>query len=204
VLPNAWDAASARLVEAAGFPVVATSSNAMAAVLGYEDGEQVPVDDALAYVATIARAVRVPVTADFERGFRLRPVELVERFAATGAVGFNLEDSNPSTRGMVDASAQADFLAAVRAAADTSGVDLVINARTDSFIRRAGSPDEQLAASLDRGYALPRGRRRLRLPDCGVGSRCHRWSMALRGRSTSASAAAKASLRTWPPRHHAP
>jgi len=151
VLPNAWDAASARLVEAAGFPVVATSSNAMAAVLGYEDGEQVPVDDALAYVATIADAVRVPVTADFERGFRLSPVELVERFAASGAVGFNLEDSNPSTREMVDASAQADFLAAVRAASDASGVDLVINARTDSFIRRAGSPDEQLAASLDRG-----------------------------------------------------
>jgi len=151
VLPNAWDAASARLVEAAGFPVVATSSNAMAAVLGYEDGEQVPVEDALAYVATIARAVRVPVTADFERGFRLPPIELVERFAATGAMGFNLEDSNPSTREMVDASAQADFLAAVRAACETSGVDLVINARTDSFIRRAGSPDDQLAASLDRG-----------------------------------------------------
>lgn len=151
VLPNAWDAASARLVEAGGFPVVATSSNAMAAVLGCEDGERAPVEDALAYVATIAGSVRVPVTADFERGFRLSPAELVERFAATGAVGCNLEDSIPSSGEMVDASAQADFLAAVRAAADSSGVDLVINARTDSFIRRAGSPEDQLAASLDRG-----------------------------------------------------
>jgi 2-methylisocitrate lyase-like PEP mutase family enzyme len=151
VLPNAWDAASARLVEAAGFPVVATSSAATAAVLGYEDGEWTPVEEVLAAAARIARAVRVPVTVDFERGYRLAPAELVERFAATGAVGLNLEDSDPSSGELVDAGEQADFLAAVRASAVSQGVDLVVNARTDAFLRRAGSPAEQLAASVDRG-----------------------------------------------------
>jgi 2-methylisocitrate lyase-like PEP mutase family enzyme len=151
VLPNAWDAASARLVEAAGFLVVATSSNAIAAVLGYEDGEDAPVEEALAAAARIVRAVSVPVTVDFERGYRLAPAELVERFAATGAVGLNLEDSDPSSGKMIGAAEQAEFLAAVRAAAVSAGLDLVINARTDSFLRRAGSPREQLAASIDRG-----------------------------------------------------
>ena len=151
VLPNAWDAASARMVEAAGLPAVATSSAATAAVLGWDDGEGAPVGEVLAAAGRIARAVRLPVTVDFERGYGLAPAELVERFAATGAVGLNLEDSDPASREMVDAGRQADFLAAVRAAADSLGVDLVINARTDSFLRRAGSPQAQLAATLDRG-----------------------------------------------------
>jgi 2-methylisocitrate lyase-like PEP mutase family enzyme len=151
VLPNAWDAASARMVEVAGFPVVATSSFATAAILGYDDGEAAPVEEVLAAAARIVRAVSVPVTVDFERGYGLAPAELVERFAATGAVGLNLEDSNPPSGEMIDAAEQVDFLAAVRSAGTSAGVDLVINARTDSFLRRAGSPEEQLAASIDRG-----------------------------------------------------
>src|SRR3954452_23640827 len=151
VVPNAWDAASARMVEAAGFATVATSSNATASVLGYDDGEQAPVDDVLHAAARIAGSVSVPVTVDFERGYGLAPAELVERFTATGAVGLNLEDSDPATGEMIDPAEQADFLAAVRSAAVSAGVDLVINARTDSFVRRVGSPEEQLAASIDRG-----------------------------------------------------
>jgi 2-methylisocitrate lyase-like PEP mutase family enzyme len=151
VLPNAWDAASARMVEAAGFPVVATSSFATAAILGYEDGEAAPVQEVLAAAARIVHSVSVPVTVDFERGYGLAPAELVQRFAATGAVGLNLEDSNPPSGEMIDAAEQADFLAAVRSASTSEGVGLVINARTDSFLRRAGSPEEQLAASIDRG-----------------------------------------------------
>jgi 2-methylisocitrate lyase-like PEP mutase family enzyme len=154
VLPNAWDAASARMVEAAGFPAVATSSFATATILGYDDGESAPVDDVLAAATRIARSVSVPVTIDFERGYRLAPAELVERFAATGAVGLNLEDSDPATGTMIDAGEQADFLAAVRAA----DPDLVINARIDTFIRRAGSPAEQLASAVDRaGHYLAAG-----------------------------------------------
>jgi 2-methylisocitrate lyase-like PEP mutase family enzyme len=151
ILPNAWDAASAQMVEAAGFPVVATSSFATARILGYDDGEAAPVEEVLAATARIVRAVNLPVTVDFERGYRLAPAELVERFAATGAVGLNLEDSDPSGQELIDAAEQADFLAAVRAATVSLGGDLVINARTDSFLRRAGSPQEQLAASIDRG-----------------------------------------------------
>ncbi|WP_350278024.1 isocitrate lyase/phosphoenolpyruvate mutase family protein [Kribbella sp. HUAS MG21] len=148
VVPNAWDAASAQIVEAAGFPAVATSSNATAAVLGYDDGEHAPVDDVLTAAARIARAVSVPVTVDFERGYRLAPAELVERFVATGAVGLNLEDSDPATGELVDPDAQAEFLAAVREAA---GDALVINARIDVFLRQAGPAEEQVRAALDRG-----------------------------------------------------
>jgi 2-methylisocitrate lyase-like PEP mutase family enzyme len=150
VLPNAWDAASARMVQAAGFQAVATSSVATAAVLGYDDGEATPVEAVLAAAHRIARAVDVPVTVDFERGYGLAPVELVERFVETGAVGLNLEDSNPPSGEMIDAAEQADFLAAVRAAAISMGVDLVINARTDSFLRQVGSPAAQLDVTLAR------------------------------------------------------
>jgi 2-methylisocitrate lyase-like PEP mutase family enzyme len=151
VLPNAWDAASAGMVEAAGFPAVATSSFATARILGYDDGEHAPVAEVLAAAARIVRAVSLPVTIDFERGYGLAPAELVERFAATGAVGLNLEDSDPSGGEMIDAAEQVEFLAAVHSAAVSAGVELVINARTDSFLHRVGSPAEQLAASIDRG-----------------------------------------------------
>jgi 2-methylisocitrate lyase-like PEP mutase family enzyme len=150
VLANAWDAASARMVEAAGFAAVATTSNAIAATLGYEDGEAAPVGEMLAAAARIVRAVEVPVTVDFERGYGLAPTEVVEAIAATGAVGLNLEDSDPASGAMVEVAEQAEFLTAVRAAAQAAGVDLVINARTDSFLRSAGSSEEQLAASVER------------------------------------------------------
>lgn len=134
VLPNVWDAASARIVAAAGFAAVATSSAAVAESLGYPDGEAAPVEEVLDAVARIARAVPVPVTADMERGYGLPPAQLVERLAASGAVGCNLEDSLPSTRALVDAHEQADFLAAVRESARAAGIDLVINARIDVFL----------------------------------------------------------------------
>jgi 2-methylisocitrate lyase-like PEP mutase family enzyme len=151
VLPNAWDAASARLVQEAGFAAVATSSAATSAVLGWPDGEASPVEEVLGAAARMVRAVDVPVTVDFERGFRLSPDELVERVTATGVVGVNLEDSDPATGELVDPDVQAGFLAAVRAAAVARGVDLVVNARTDSFIRRQGTLEEQVLASVDRG-----------------------------------------------------
>ncbi|MEV6986668.1 isocitrate lyase/phosphoenolpyruvate mutase family protein [Sphaerisporangium sp. NPDC051017] len=152
VLPNVWDAASARAVTAAGFPVVATGSAAVAPVLGYDDGEAAPAGEVLAQVARIARAVTVPVTADMERGYGLAPAEFVERLAATGAVGANLEDSDPRTGAMVDVDEQAAFIAAVREA----GTGLVINARVDSFAHGTGTPDERLADAVARGRAYLR------------------------------------------------
>ncbi|MFG1696448.1 isocitrate lyase/phosphoenolpyruvate mutase family protein [Nonomuraea sp. NPDC049309] len=148
VLPNAWDAASARAVREAGFPAVATSSAAVARTLGYEDGERTPVAEMLAAIARVAAAVDVPVTADFERGYRLKPAELAERLLATGAAGCNLEDSLPDTGELVDPDEQADFLAEVRAAA---GPGLVINARVDVYLSERRSLEE----------AVRRGRRYL-------------------------------------------
>jgi 2-methylisocitrate lyase-like PEP mutase family enzyme len=150
LLPNAWDIPSARAVVAAGFPAVATSSLALAETLGYTDGENAPVDEVLDAVARIVAAVPVPVTADLERGYGLPPAELVERMAAAGIAGCNLEDSDPATGAMIDVERQADFLAAVRAAGQDFG--LVINARVDPFIREAfASVQERTGDAVRRG-----------------------------------------------------
>ena len=97
ILANAWDAGTARLVEQAGFAAVATTSSGVADALGYEDGEQTPVEEMLAAVARVARAVELPVTADMEAGYGLDGAELAQRVAATGAVGLNLEDTDHAT-----------------------------------------------------------------------------------------------------------
>ncbi|MET7638058.1 isocitrate lyase/phosphoenolpyruvate mutase family protein [Streptomyces sp. NPDC005438] len=132
VLPNVWDASSARAFAGAGWTALATSSAAVAEVLGHRDGEHTPADRMLAAVEEIARAVRVPVTADMERGYGLEPEELVERLLATGVVGCNLEDTDPATGELVDVAEQAAWWARVRSAA---GDRLVLNARVDSFLR---------------------------------------------------------------------
>ena len=131
ILPNVWDPVSARSFAEAGFAAVATSSSAIAATLGYVDG-QTPADEMFAAVARIAASVSVPVTADIEAGYGLPPAELVRRLADCGVTGCNLEDSDPVTRTLIDPVRHAEFLAAVRAEA---GLDLVINARVDVYLR---------------------------------------------------------------------
>lgn len=150
LLPNVWDAASAMLVEAAGFGAVATSSKAVAEALGYADGESTPVGEMLDAVARIVRVVSLPVTADLERGYGLSPAELVERIVATGAVGCNLEDSDPGTGELIDPDRHAEFLVAVREAARDHRVDLVINARIDTHLGGAGTPGERLEETVRR------------------------------------------------------
>jgi len=149
VLPNAWDEASASLVVEAGFPVVATSSAAVADALGHEDGERAPWREMFAAVARIARAVPVPVTMDAEAGYGLEPDQLVAELLAAGAVGCNLEDTDHRAGGLVAATAQADRLAAIRAAA---GGSLVINARIDTFLPPSGfSGTGRTAEAIRRG-----------------------------------------------------
>ncbi|KQX59062.1 MULTISPECIES: isocitrate lyase/phosphoenolpyruvate mutase family protein [unclassified Streptomyces] len=135
VLPGPWDAVSARAFEAAGFPALATPSAGIAVALGHEDGAT-PAAEMFAAVARIVRAVSVPVTADLEGGYGLAPDELVERVRESGAVGVNLEDTGPDGR-LRDPRAHADWLAEVRAAA---GPGLFLNARVDTYIRRAPEP----------------------------------------------------------------
>ncbi len=154
VLPGPWDAESARIFAAAGFPALATPSAGVSAALGYADGSTPP-DEMFAAVARIVRAVEVPVTADLEAGYGLPAKELVERIAAAGAVGCNIEDSDHHSGALTDAGRQADRLAELRAAA---GDALVINARIDVFLPgRCGSGDTDLAIQVEE--AVRRGLR---------------------------------------------
>jgi 2-methylisocitrate lyase-like PEP mutase family enzyme len=151
VLPNAWDAATARVFEAAGFPALATTSGGVAQSLGHADHEGAPVEEMLAAAARVARAVTVPVSVDFEAGYRLAPREIAQRLIAAGAAGMNLEDSeHHGAARLVEAEAHAERLAAVKAAARSEGVDLVLNARVDVFIHRLGTAGEQLAEGIRR------------------------------------------------------
>jgi 2-methylisocitrate lyase-like PEP mutase family enzyme len=135
LLPNAWDAATARAVEAAGFPAVATTSGGVAASLGYLDLEDAPADEMLAAAARIIRSVDVPVTIDAEAGYGMEPVELVAALRSVGAAGCNLEDSDYTAGRLRDPQQQAQWLGTVRAAATKAGYQLVLNARIDVFLR---------------------------------------------------------------------
>jgi 2-methylisocitrate lyase-like PEP mutase family enzyme len=135
LLPNAWDAATARAVVAAGFPVVATTSAGVAQALGYEDHQHTPADEMLAAAARIARAVDVPVTVDAEAGYGMQPAELVAALRSAGAAGCNLEDTDYAAGGgLRDVDEHAEWLGAVRQAASDDGYSLVINARIDVFL----------------------------------------------------------------------
>jgi 2-methylisocitrate lyase-like PEP mutase family enzyme len=114
VLPNAWDAASARAVVAAGFPVVATTSGGVATALGYEDGQAAPPAEMMAAAARIVAAVDVPVTVDAEAGYGMAPGELVDTLLRVGAAGCNLEDTDHTTALLMEAAHQAEWLAGVR------------------------------------------------------------------------------------------
>jgi 2-methylisocitrate lyase-like PEP mutase family enzyme len=142
VLPNAWDAASARAVVAAGFPVVATTSGGVAAALGYEDGEGAPAEEMLAAAARISRSVDAPVTIDAEAGYGLEPAELVDRLREVGAAGCNLEDTDHAAGTLREPAEQAAWVRRVREAAAAAGYGLVINARIDVF--RGGGPQHDL------------------------------------------------------------
>ncbi|MFF2195066.1 isocitrate lyase/phosphoenolpyruvate mutase family protein [Streptomyces sp. NPDC058157] len=149
-LANAWDVASARIVEAAGAPAVATTSAGVAWSLGAPDGDALARDRALDLVARIASAVSVPVTADIEGGFAADAAGVGETVAgvlAAGAVGVNIEDG---TRAPAD---HAERLAAARAAADAAGVPLYINARVDTYLFGLGESATRLDETLARASA---------------------------------------------------
>jgi len=151
ILPNAWDAASARAVERAGFPVVATSSLAVAESLGFEDGQKMAAATAFEALGRIASSVSVPVTADIEAGYGLSAEELVQKLLGARAVGCNIEDTDHARGGLLDAAEQAGNIAGLRRAAEGSGVQLVINARIDVYLRESGEPPDRDAEALRRG-----------------------------------------------------
>ena len=159
LLPNAWDVATARAVVAAGFPVVATTSGGVAAALGYEDHEDAPSDEMFAAAARIANGVDVPVTVDAEAGYGMEPAEVVSALRQAGAAGCNLEDTDHSGGELRDPARQAEWLQAVRQAADADGYPLVINARVDVFLgpflagAGPGSQEELVSDGVKRANA---------------------------------------------------
>ncbi|MHB8466750.1 MAG: isocitrate lyase/phosphoenolpyruvate mutase family protein [Acidimicrobiales bacterium] len=145
LLVNVWDPAGARAVVAAGSPVVATSSVAMAAARNGSDGNR-DREAAFVQLQQISAAVDVPVTADLEGGYDLAPVDLVDALLDAGAVGCNIEDTDHATGDLLDADERAAYLAAIRAAADGRGVGIVVNARIDAIIRH---PQRDPSAAMD-------------------------------------------------------
>jgi 2-methylisocitrate lyase-like PEP mutase family enzyme len=154
VLPNAWDVISARIVEAAGFPAVATTSAGIAAALGYPDGQRVSQNEMLEAVARIARAVGVPVTADMEAGYGTTSAAMAEMargVVAAGAVGLNLEDvTGDEESSHVQTELQVQKIAAVREASAAASVPLVINARTDIYLLPIGPADTRFERTVER------------------------------------------------------
>ncbi|WP_405975136.1 isocitrate lyase/phosphoenolpyruvate mutase family protein [Streptomyces sp. NBC_00988] len=154
ILPNAWDAASARIVEDAGVSAVATTSAGLAWALGVADGDRLDRERALEAVARITATVAVPVSADIESGFAKDAAgvaDTVRAVLAAGAVGVNIEDALYGGEGVLRPVAeQAERIAAAREAADAEGVPLFVNARIDTFLRGAGGVD----ATLERAAAF--------------------------------------------------
>lgn len=153
VLANAWDAGSARVLVRAGFPAVATTSGGVAESLGFGDHEQAPAEEVFAATARIVRAVEVPVSADLEAGYRLAPGELARRAIEAGVAGLNLEDTDHASGVLVDEARQAARIAGLKEAARRLGVDLVVNARIDVYVHRAGAPETWLEQALRRARA---------------------------------------------------
>jgi 2-methylisocitrate lyase-like PEP mutase family enzyme len=174
VLINAWDAASAAMVAHCGLPAVATSSAALANALGFADGQYLPWEQMLEAVARICRVVKVPVTADIESGFAadVKGLETsITQIIHAGAVGVNLEDVMPANAAFkTDSAKQAEAnvrhgsplfpvaeqiarIQAARRAAQTAGIHLVINARTDAYWQAGVEPAETMRNTLERGKA---------------------------------------------------
>ncbi len=150
VLPNAWDCASARIFEESGFPAIATTSAGVAFSLGYADGQQIPAAAMLEAVARIAACVGVPLTADLEAGYG-DIAATARALIESGAVGLNLEDAAASgTDGFVPVEEQAARIATVRRVANDAGVPLVINARTDIYLRQHGPATTRFERCCDR------------------------------------------------------
>lgn len=163
VLPNAWDAASARVIELAGAPAVATTSAGVSWALGRGDGQRLTREEMLEAVGRIVAAVRVPVTADVEGGYGTgSPEDVAETVRAAvklGVVGINLEDTIAGE--VMPSERHAERIKAARAAAGAAGGDLVINARVDVYLFGVGAAEGRLKETVRRARAY-----------CGAGADC--------------------------------
>lgn len=147
LLPNIWDPIGARILQAKGFPAIATASAAISASLGYKDGEKIRFSTHLEILKRIVDSVEIPVTADIESGYASDVPTLKENINMlldTGAAGINLEDNAGKEGVLRSIDEQADRISAVRETADRRGIHLVINARTDCFLGKQKQSNSEL------------------------------------------------------------
>lgn len=158
ILPNAWDAISARIFEDAGFPAVATTSSGVSFSMGCPDGEHLDPEWLLAVTARMVTAIRVPLTVDIEAGYRDGGEEGFRRFVGrlleTGAVGINLEDGSAKTRSLAGTDLQQRLIRAVREVAAEKDRDVFINARTDAMMYASGEKEDRIREALARAGAF--------------------------------------------------
>ncbi|MGE2713002.1 isocitrate lyase/PEP mutase family protein [Mycolicibacterium litorale] len=155
VLPTVWDAWSARLAVGAGFSALTVGSHPVADSVGRADNEGMTFDELLTRVAQITEALEevgaVPVSVDIESGYAEAPTRLIEGLLGVGAVGLNIEDTVHSEGGRLRSSAEhAELVGALRAAADAAGVHVVLNARTDLFLRKDGDDADRVDRAIAR------------------------------------------------------
>jgi 2-methylisocitrate lyase-like PEP mutase family enzyme len=154
VLPNAWDVASARVLEELGYPAIATTSAGIAFSLGYPDGQHISRQQMLEMVSRIAAGVRVPVTADIEAGYGVSAADMAETaktVVEAGAVGMNLEDVLGSTEdSLVELNLQCEKIRAIGNAGRAAGVRLVLNARTDIYLMPIGPAETRFERAVAR------------------------------------------------------
>lgn len=151
VLPTVWDAWSADLAVGAGFAALTVGSHPVADSIGKEDGEVMSFEDVLSRVAQITAKVDVPISVDIESGYGLPPEELIAGLLRAGAVGLNIEDTvHKEGKRLRSASEHAALVGSLRTAADAAGVHLVVNARTDLFIRNDGDDGDRVDRAIAR------------------------------------------------------
>jgi 2-methylisocitrate lyase-like PEP mutase family enzyme len=158
LLPNAWDVASARIFEDAGFPAIATTSAGIAFSLGYPDGQRISREEMIARIARIARAVKVPVTADVEWGYGSTPDDVARttrEVIEAGAVGLNLEDTTGrADQPLLPLERAVEKIKAARETAAQLRVPIVVNARTDIYLLPGGNPDADFQETVRRLLAF--------------------------------------------------
>jgi 2-methylisocitrate lyase-like PEP mutase family enzyme len=151
ILPTVWDAWSARLAAGAGFAALTVGSHPMADSIGKPDNEGMSFDDVLDRVAQITAAVDIPVSVDIESGYGLPAARLIEGLLSVGAVGLNIEDTVHSEGKRLRSPAEhAELVGELRSAAEAAAVHVVINARTDLFLRQDGEESDRVDRAVAR------------------------------------------------------
>jgi 2-methylisocitrate lyase-like PEP mutase family enzyme len=151
ILPTVWDAWSARMAVDAGFAALTIGSHPMADSVGKADQEGMTFDDVVTRVEQITAAVDVPISVDIESGYAQPPGRLIEGLLDAGAVGLNIEDTVHSEGGRLRSSSEhAELVGALRKAADDAGVHVVVNARTDLFLRQDGDEKDRVERAIAR------------------------------------------------------